>query len=156
MSSGAVSMFETMAVTVIVASISALMKANGGFEAILGLIRRLVKGKKGGLLGIALLTAFMDVATANNTLAIIISAPLVRDIGDEFSIPRRTTASLLDTCSCIAQGIIPYGAQLLVAASLTGISSMEIIPMIFYPFLLMVSVAISIFLTGRPVRNANA
>jgi len=108
------------------------------------------------MLGIALLTAFMDVATANNTLAILISAPLARDISDEFSVPRKTTASLLDTSSCIAQGIIPYGAQLLIAASLTDISSMEIIPMMFYPFLLTVSVAVSIFLAGRSGRNAGA
>lgn len=144
MGAGTEGMFETMIVTLLVASISALMKAHGGFEAILAFIRRRFNGKRGGMLGIALLTAFMDVATANNTVAIVIAAPIARDISREFGVSPRTTASLLDTCSCIAQGIIPYGAQLLVAASMAGISSFAIIPCLFYPFLLTLFVGIAI------------
>lgn len=144
MGTGTEGMFETMIVTLLVASISALMREHGGFEAILDFIRRRFNGRRGGMLGIALLTAFMDVATANNTVAIVIAAPIARDISREFGVPPRTTASLLDTCSCIMQGIIPYGAQLLVAASMAGIASFAIIPYLFYPFLLTLFVGLSI------------
>ena len=91
-----------------------------------------------------LLTAFMDVATANNTVAIVIAAPIAKDISDEYAVEPKKTASLLDTCSCIAQGIIPYGAQLLVASNIGQITSVSIIPFLIYPFVLMVMVAISI------------
>ncbi len=147
MGDGTVGMFETMIVTILVAAISALMKSYGGFAAILSFIRNHVRGRRGAMAGIAMLTAFMDIATANNTVAIIVAAPIAREISDEFGVPRRTTASLLDTCSCIMQGIIPYGAQLLVAASLTGIGSFAIIPWLFYPFLLAVCVIVSIIIT---------
>ena len=112
MGDGMSGMFETMIVTILVASIAALMKENGGFEAVLNFIRKRAKTKKGGMLGIAGLTAFMDIATANNTVAIVIAAPLAKDISEEYGVDPKKTASLLDTCSCIMQGIIPYGAQL--------------------------------------------
>ena len=148
MGDGTGAMFETMIVTILVASISALMKAHGGFEAILKFIRAHFNGKRGGMAGIALLTAFMDIATANNTVAIVIAAPIAKEISQEFGVSGKVTASLLDTCSCIAQGIIPYGAQLLIAAGLAGISSFSIMPWLFYPFLLSVFVVISIVRAG--------
>ena len=132
-----------MIVTILVASISALIKEGGGYEALLEFIRSRFHGKRGGMLGIGLLTAFMDIATANNTVAIVIAAPIAKEISNEYGVSPRTTASLLDTCSCIAQGMIPYGAQLLIAASLTGIGSVAIIPWLAYPILLMVFVVIS-------------
>ena len=144
MGSGTSGMFETMIVTILVASISALMQAGGGFEAILDFIRKCAKGRKGGMAGIGLLTAFMDIATANNTVAIVIAAPIAKEISDEYGVDGKVTASLLDTCSCIMQGIIPYGAQLLIADSLAGISSLEIIPWLFYPFILLIFVILSI------------
>ncbi len=98
------------------------------------------------MFGIALLTAFMDVATANNTVAIVIAAPIAKDISEEFDVEPRKTASLLDTCSCIMQGIIPYGAQLLIAANLAKITSVSIIPFLFYPFFLMICVIASILM----------
>ena len=144
MGNGTSGMFETMIVTILVASISALIRENGGFAAILRFIETHFSGKRGGMLGIGLLTAFMDVATANNTVAIVVAAPIAKEISTEFGIEAEKTASLLDTCSCVMQGIIPYGAQLLIAASLSGISSMAIIPFLFYPFLLAVCVLVSI------------
>ena len=144
MGNGCSGMFETMIVTILVASIGALIRENGGFASILGFIRRHFSGLRGGLMGISLLTFLMDVATANNTVAIVMAAPIARQITEEYGIDPRETASLLDTCSCIAQGIIPYGAQLLIAAGLAQISSVKIIPFLFYPFLLMVCVALSI------------
>ena len=94
--------------------------------------------------GIAFLTAFMDVATANNTVAIVIAAPIAKSISEEYGIDPRKTASLLDTCSCIAQGIIPYGAQLLIAAGIAGVTSVSLIPFLIYPFVLAVFVVLSI------------
>jgi Na+/H+ antiporter NhaC len=144
MGNGTSSMFETMIVSILVASISALVKQHGGFEAILEYIRKHFNSKKGGMLGIALLTSFMDVATANNTVAIFAAAPIAKDISKEYGVTGRITASLMDTCSCIVQGIIPYGAQLLVAASIMGISSISIMPYLFYQFILTLFVAIVI------------
>ena len=146
MGAGISGMFETMIVTILVASIAALMKENGGFEAILAMIRRNADNRRGGMFGIAFLTAFMDLATANNTVAIVIAAPIARDISREYNVAPRTTASLLDTCSCIMQGIIPYGAQLLVAANIAGVASVSLIPFLMYPFILAVFVVISILM----------
>ena len=144
MGNGTSGMFETMIVTILVASIGSLIRENGGFAAILAFIKKHFSGKKGGMAGISLLTILMDIATANNTVAIVMAAPIARTITEEYGIDPKKTASLLDTCSCIAQGIIPYGAQLLIAASLAGISSMAIIPFLFYPYLLAVFVVVSI------------
>ena len=139
-------MFETMIVTILVASISALMREHGGFEAILSFIRARAKSQRGGKMGICALTALMDIATANNTVAIVIAAPIAKEISEEYHVPPKEVASLLDTTSCIFQGLIPYGAQLLIAAQLSGISSMKIIPFLFYQFLLTAFVLLSIFL----------
>ena len=144
MGTGTSGMFETMIVTILVASIGALIKENGGFESILQFIEKHFSGKRGGMFGISLLTALMDVSTANNTVAIVMAAPIAKDISTHYDIEPKKTASLLDTCSCIMQGLIPYGAQLLIASSLAGISSLQIMPYLFYPYLLAVCVVISI------------
>ena len=149
MGTGMSGMFETMIVTILVASIAALMKENGGFEAILALIRKKADSKRGGMFGIALLTAFMDIATANNTVAIVIAAPIARDISREYGVEPKKTASLLDTTSCIAQGIIPYGAQLLVAANIAKVTSFSLMPFLTYPFVLILFVIISIIREGN-------
>ncbi len=143
MGDGTSGMFETMIVAILVASIGALVKDNGGFEAILSFIEKHFSGKKGGSLGIIFLTALIDIATANNTIAIVMAAPIARDITEKYGIDPKKTASYLDTSSCIMQGVIPYGAQLLVASSICGISSMSIIPFLFYPFLLAICLFIS-------------
>ena len=149
MGAGTTGMFETMIVTILVSAISALMEVHGGFSAILLFIRNHFHGRKGGMLGIGILTAFMDVATANNTVAIVVAAPIAKTVSEEYGIKPEKTASLLDTCSCIAQGIIPYGAQVLIAASLSGISSVSIMKYLYYPYLLFVCVLLSIFLDGE-------
>ena len=144
MGAGTSGMFETMVVTILVVSISSLMEAHGGFEAVLSFIRRRFRGRRGGLCGIGLLTMLMDIATANNTVAIVIAGPIAKTISGEYDIDPKKTASLLDTCSCIAQGIIPYGAQVLIAASLSGVPGIHIMPWLFYPYLLLLMVLISI------------
>ena len=140
MGTGTNGMFETMIVTILAASISAIMRDGGGFEALLACIRKHFKGQRGGRLGIGLLTVLMDVATANNTVAIVVAGPIAKNISEEYGIEARDSASLLDTCSCIAQGIIPYGAQLLIASAIAGITSLSIIPYLLYPFFLAVAV----------------
>ena len=149
MGAGSSGMFETIIVTILVASIGALMDEHGGFEAILDFIKIHFGGKRGGMVGIGLLTILVDIATANNAVAIVLAAPIAKQISEEYKISPIKTASLLDTCSCIAQGIIPYGAQLLVAASLAGISSVKIIPFLYYPYLLAVFVVISILVDRK-------
>ena len=144
MGTGTSNMFETMIVTILVASIGSLIKANGGFESILQFIERHFSGRRGGMAGISLLTMLMDISTANNTVAIVMAAPIARDITRHYDIDPKKTASLLDTCSCVMQGIIPYGAQLLIASSLAHLSSLQIMPYLFYPYLLALCVLISI------------
>ena len=144
MGSGAAGMFETTMVAILVSAICALIRENGGFDALLYGIRRVFKGKKGGQLGMGLLVGAMDIATANNTVAIVMAGPIAKQISDEYGIPPKESASLLDTFSCIFQGVIPYGAQMLVAISQAAVlgatvSAFEIIPCLFYPYLLCVS-----------------
>ena len=144
MGSGASGMFETIMVTVLVASMCGLIREFGGFEALLSLIRKVFKGRIGGRLGVGLLVGAMDIATANNTVAIVMAGPIAREISQEYDITPKESASLLDTYSCIFQGVIPYGAQMLVAVSTavslgSAVSAFEIIPMLFYPYALLVS-----------------
>lgn len=150
MGSGVSGMYETTMVAILVSAICALIQEYGGFTALLNFIKRIFKNKKGGKIGIGLLVSAMDIATANNTVAIVISNPIAKEISDEYNISPQTTASLLDTFSCISQGIIPYGAQMLVAISTAvelgcQISAFDIIPNLFYPFLLLISSLIFIF-----------
>ena len=144
MGSGVSGMFETSMVAILVSAMCALIREYGGFDALLSWIRRVFKGKKGGQLGMGLLVGAMDIATANNTVAIVMANPIAKEMSEEYGITPRKAASLLDTFSCIFQGIIPYGAQMLVAISAAhelgyAISAFDIIPNLFYPYLLAVS-----------------
>ncbi len=151
MGEGASGMFETSMVAILVAALCALIKFNGGFDALLSGIRRVFKGKKGGQLGMGLLVGLMDIATANNTVAIVMANPIASEMAKDFDISPRKTASLLDTFSCIVQGFLPYGAQILVALSVVTtlgfeISAFDIIKCLFYPMLLLVSSLAFIFI----------
>lgn len=150
MGSGASGMFETSMVAILVSALCALIKYNGGFEALLKGIRRVFKGRKSGQFGIGLLVILMDIATANNTVAIVMANPIATEMSRDFGISPRKTASILDTFSCIAQGFLPYGAQILVAlAAVTTlgyeISAFEIIKNMFYPMFLIISSLLFIF-----------
>ena len=150
MGSGAAGMFETTMVAILVSAICALIRAYGGFDALLYGIKRVFKGKKGGQLGMGLLVGAMDVATANNTVAIVMANPIAKEMSHDYGISPRKTASLLDTFSCVFQGIIPYGAQMLVALSAANelgyeLSAFQVIPNLFYPFLLLISSLLFIF-----------
>ena len=146
---GTSGMFETMIVTILVASIGALMKEFGGFEYILTTIKKMFKSKKGGELGVGILTSVMDVATANNTVAIVMAGPIAKEVSNVYDIEPARTASLMDIFSCVWQGIIPYGAQLLIAAGLAGIGSITIIPFLFYQGFLLIAVLVSIAVGKR-------
>ena len=151
MGSGAAGMFETTMVAILVSAMCALIREYGGFDALLSGIQRLFKGKKNGQLGMGLLVGAMDIATANNTVAIVMANPIAREMAETYGGSNRKTASLLDTFSCVFQGIIPYGAQMLVAISAAGemghqVSAFQIIPNLFYPFLLLISSLIFIYI----------
>lgn len=148
--SGVSGMFETNLVAILVSAMCALIREYGGFEALLSGIRRTFKGKRGGQLGVGLLVGAMDIATANNTVAIVMANPIAKEMSENYGISNRKTASLLDTFSCVFQGIIPYGAQMLVAISAANelgyaISAFQIIPVLFYPLMLLISSLIWIF-----------
>lgn len=148
---GAANMFETSMVAILVAALCALIRHNGGFDALLNGIRRVFRGRKGGQLGMGLLVGFMDIATANNTVAIVMANPIASEMSKEYGISPRKTASLLDTFSCIFQGFLPYGAQMLVALSVAStmgfeLSAFEVISHLYYPMLLLVSSLVFIFL----------
>ena len=151
MGSGASGMFETSMVAILVAAMCGLIRVYGGFDALLAFIQSLFKGNKGGQLGMGLLVGAMDIATANNTVAIVMANPIAKEMSEEYGISSQRAACILDTFSCIFQGIIPYGAQMLVAISATAemgytISAFEIMRYLFYPYLLLVSSLVAIFL----------
>ena len=154
MGSGASGMFETSFVAILVAAMCALIRVYGGFDALLAFIQGLFKGKKGGQLGIGLLVGAMDIATANNTVAIVMANPIAKEMSEEYGITPQRSACLLDTFSCIFQGIIPYGAQMLVAISTCAemgitLSAFNIMKYLFYPYLLLVSSLVAIYVIGE-------
>ena len=151
MGSGASGMFETSMVAVLVAAMCALIRVYGGFDALLSFIQSLFKGNKGGQLGMGLLVGAMDIATANNTVAIVMANPIAKEMSQEYGISNQRAACILDTFSCIFQGVIPYGAQMLVAISTVAgmgltLSAFDIMAYLFYPYLLLVSSLVAIFL----------
>ncbi len=151
MGNGVSGMFETSMVAVLVAALCALIREAGGFQALLNGIQRVFRGKKGGQLGIGLLVGLMDIATANNTVAIVMANPIASEMAKEYDISPRKTASILDTFSCIFQGILPYGAQMLVALSAVStmgleLGAFEVISHLFYPAMLLVSSLVFMFI----------
>ena len=156
MGSGAAGMFDTTMVAILVSAICALIAEYGGFEALLDLIKRVFKGRKGGELGMGLLVGAMDIATANNTVAIVMANPIAKEMSDNYGISPKRAASILDTFSCIFQGVIPYGAQMLVAVSTAvelgyEVSAFQILPNLTYPYMLLLSSLLFIFVI--PSRN---
>ena len=151
MGSGVSGMFETSMVAVLVAALCALIREYGGFDALLSGIRRLFRGKRAGQLGMGLLVGAMDIATANNTVAIVMANPIAKEMAQVYGISPRKSASILDTFSCIFQGVLPYGAQMLVALTIAGemnfeVSAFQVIPYLFYPMALLLSSLVFIFL----------
>ena len=151
MGGGVSGMFETSMVAILVAALCAIIREAGGFQSLLNGIRRVFRGKKGGQLGIGLLVGLMDISTANNTVAIVMANPIASEMAKEYGISSRKTASILDTFSCIFQGVLPYGAQMLVALSAVSSMGLELgafegIAHLFYPMMLLLSSLVFMFL----------
>ena len=133
---GVTSMYDITVISIFVACIVSLVKEHGGIQFILNLIKSKINGRRGAEFGIALLALFVDACTANNTVAIVMTGPIAKEISEEFDVDPRRSASLLDMFTSVGQGIIPYGAQLLSAATLTGLTPLQIIPNLYYPLLM--------------------
>ena len=146
---GVMGMSELILISMLAGGIFALISHNGGMEFVIDRITRRVRSRKGAEWSICALVAFANVCTANNTIAILSVGDITRRIAEQFDIDPRRSASLLDTTSCCVQGILPYGAQLLMASGLAGISAMSIVPYLFYPALLGITVAATIVFSKR-------
>ena len=136
---GVTGMYDITVISIVVACIVSLVKEHGGIQFVLNLIHKNIKSEKGAELGIAGLSLVVDACTANNTVAIVMAGPIAKEISDEFGVNAKRSASLLDIFSSVGQGMIPYGAQLLTAATLASLSPVEIMPYLYYPMLMAVS-----------------
>ena len=146
---GVTSMYDITVISIIVACIVSLVRGNGGIHYILNLIRSRIRGKRGAQAGIALLALLVDMCTANNTVAIVMSGPIAKEISEEYGVDPKRSASLLDMYTSVGQGLIPYGAQLLSAATLTGLTPFDMIPYLVYPILMALCGIVAIILSGR-------
>lgn len=151
---GIKNMYDITVISIVVAGIIGLVKANGGIDFILEGIKKHVHTNRGAQLGIALLSSLVDISTANNTIAIVMAGPIARDISLEYGISPRRTASLLDIYTSVWQGLIPYGAQLLYAcagAAAVGLTltPLDLLPYLFYPILMGISGIVFILFSGR-------
>jgi Na+/H+ antiporter NhaC len=145
-------MSELIILSLLIGGMVELIRYNGGIQFLLNLLTRRIQTKKGGEFSIAGLVSLTNLATANNTISIITAGPLAKEISDKYSIDNRKSASLLDLFSCSVQGLIPYGAQMLLAAGFAKVSPIEIIPFTFYPMLTAVCGIIAIVI-GFPRLN---
>lgn len=136
MGEGIMGMSELIIVTLLAGGMLALIRHNGGIDYLIHALTIRIRGKRGAKFTIALLVILADMCTANNTIALVTVGPMAREIADKYGIDRRISASLLDTFSCFTQGLLPYGAQLLMAAGLAKITPFEIIGYLYYPIAL--------------------
>lgn len=133
---GIMGMGELIIVTMLAGGLMELIRHNGGIDYVIAGLTRRIHSKRGAELSIAALVVLVDLCTANNTVAIITVGPLAREIAERFGVDRRKSASILDTFSCFAQGLIPYGAQMLMAAGLAALSPISILPYLYYPVIM--------------------
>ena len=146
MGNGIVSMGELIIITMMAGGLLALIKQQGGIDYIIKLLTRHVSSKRGAELSIAALVSLVNVCTANNTVAIITVGGIAKHIGDRFGLDSRKCASILDTFSCFTQGLIPYGAQMLMAAGLAELNPIAILPYLYYPFAIGITAILAIVL----------
>ena len=147
--SGIGNMGELIIVSLLAGGMLELIRYNGGLDFITGGLTRRIRSQRGAYLSIAGLVSFVNFCTANNTIAILTAGPLAKDITERYGLNPRRTASILDTFSCLVQGIIPYGAQMLMASGLAGVSAVSIIPHLYYPFALGLTALMSILFAKR-------
>ncbi|MBR4482151.1 MAG: Na+/H+ antiporter NhaC family protein [Prevotella sp.] len=146
MGEGILSMGELIIVTMMAGGMLELIRQQGGIDFIIRLLTRRVNNKRGAELSIAALVSFVDVCTANNTVAILTVGDISKRIGDRYGVDNKKCASILDTFSCTIQGLIPYGAQLLIAAGLASLNPVSILPYLYYPVVLGIVALLSIIL----------
>ena len=149
--SGFTSMIEIFLLSLLAGGLAYMVTQHGGLEWLIEKIKKLIKGERSAEVGIAAIASLADCAIANNTIAIIITGPIAKELCEQYHVDPRKSASLLDIWACVFQGIIPYGAQLLLAVSLTAgtsiqVSPVEIIPLLWYQMLLAAFAVISIFI----------
>ena len=145
MGTGITGMGELIIITLLAGGMLEMIRYNGGIAYIIQKLTTHVNSKKGAELSIAALVSFANLCTANNTIALIMSGPIAKDIATRFGVDPRKSASLLDTFSCFVQGIIPYGAQLLMAAGLASITPLAIMQYLYYPYLMGIAALFAIF-----------
>ena len=143
---GILNMGELIIITILAAGLLEVVAANGGIDALIEMVTRRVKGKRGAEGCIALLVALVNCCTANNTVAIITAGNIAKKIGDRYGVDNRKCASILDTMSCCVQGMIPYGVQVLMAAGLASVNPVSIVPYLYYPLCIGVATSLSILL----------
>ena len=146
MNEGMMGMSELIIVTILAGGMLEIIRHNGGIGLIIKALTRNIHGKRGGEMSIAALTCLVNICTANNTVAIITTGPIAKDIAKRFRIDPRKSASILDTASCFTQGLLPYGAQVLIAAGLSALNPIAIIPHLLYPMLIGVALLLAILL----------
>ena len=146
MGQGILSMGELIVVTMMAAGMLEIIRQQGGIDFIIRQLTRRVSSKRGAELSIAALVSFVDICTANNTVAILTVGGISKEVGDRFGVDNKKCASILDTFSCTIQGIIPYGAQMLIAAGLASLNPVAILPYLYYPFTLGIVALLSILL----------
>ena len=152
MGGGIDGMGNLIIITLLASALLAVIRYNGGIRYLIEVITRRISGVRGAQACISVLVAFVNVCTANNTIAIITVGELSKRIADQFHLQPRKVASILDTCSCIVQSILPYGAQALLAAGLSGLSPVSFVEYMYYPAFLVLMVALSIiFRFPKPV-----
>ncbi len=146
---GVMGMSELILISLLAGGIFALIRYNGGFDFMISRMTHHLKSSMGAEWSICGLVAFANICTANNTIAILSVGDIARHVAEKFDIDPRRSASLLDTTSCCVQGLLPYGAQLLMASGIAGISAMSIVPWLFYPFFLSLTVIATIICRKR-------
>ena len=146
MGNGITGMGELIIITMMAGGMLELIKVNGGIDTVINLLTKRITTKRGAEMSIAALVGMVNVCTANNTVAIITTGGIAKQIGDRFGIDNRKCASILDTMSCCVQGVIPYGAQLLMAAGLASVNPVGIMPYLYYPYLLGLVTIVAIIL----------
>ena len=146
MGQGILSMGELIVVTMMAAGMLEIIRQQGGIDFIIRQLTRRVSSKRGAELSIAALVSFVDICTANNTVAILTVGGISKEVGDRFGVDNKKCASILDTFSCTIQGVIPYGAQMLIAAGLASLNPVAILPYLYYPFTLGIVALLSILL----------
>lgn len=146
MGDGIVSMGELIIVTMMAGGMLELIKQQGGIDFIIDRMTRRIHGKRGAEFSIGALVSLVDVCTANNTVAIITVGGIAKQIGDRYGVDNKKAASILDTFSCFVQGLIPYGAQLLMAGGLAALNPVSIIPYLYYPFAIGLAATLAILL----------